>query len=229
MERPGTLYVVATPIGNLADLGARALEVLKRVDLIACEDTRRTRILAAHYGIRTPVESYHAHSGPRKLQAIVAHLAGGRSVALVTDSGTPLVSDPGAALVSEAVAQGIEVTPVPGPSACVAALAVSGFGADRFVFEGFLPRKPGARRRAIEALREEERTLVFYEAPHRLIESLEALRDVLGDRRACVARELTKKFEEKFYGRLSQVLERLGSRGARGEFVIVLEGWRKQQ
>ncbi len=226
-EGLGTLYVVATPIGNLSDMGARALEVLKSVDLIACEDTRRTRILTAHFGVRTPIESFHAHSGRRKLEAIVAQLASGRSVALVTDAGTPLVSDPGAALVSAAVAGGMEVTAVPGPSACLAALAVSGFAADRFVFEGFLSRKSGARRRALEALASDERTLVFYEAPHRLLEMLEALLEALGDRRACVARELTKKFEEKLYGRLSEILPRLKAGGVRGEFVIVVEGWKK--
>lgn len=219
---PGTLYVVATPIGNLEDLTFRALRVLKEVDLIACEDTRRTRILLARYAISTPVTSYFEHNKLKKGEVLLRLLGEGKSVALVTDAGTPGVSDPGFLLVREARAAGIRVVPIPGPSAVVAALSVAGLPADSFVFEGFLPARPGRRLARLKALKELETPVVLYEAPHRLLKTLEAIREVFGEIPLVVARELTKQFEEIRVGPASEQLAHFAGQAIRGEFTIVI-------
>ena len=202
----GTLFVVATPIGNLEDITLRALRVLKDADLIAAEDTRVTRKLLAHFDIHTPLTSYHQHTEARKVEWIVEQVARGRRVALVSDAGTPGISDPGDELITACIEAGLDVVVVPGPSAVIAALVASGLPARRFAFEGFLPRAAGERRARLEALRSEERTLLFYEAPSRVLATLEAIYQVLGDRRVAVAREMTKRFEEVVRGRASEAL-----------------------
>ena len=226
----GTLFVVATPIGNLGDLTPRAAEVLRRAELVLAEDTRRTGQLLAACGIERPrgsLESLHEHNERERVPRIVERLVGGAEIALVSDAGTPLVSDPGLALVSAAAQAGIEVVAVPGPSALVAALSVAGLPTDRFVFEGFLPARAAARRQRLEELSTEPRTLVFYEAPHRLRETLEDLRERFGaDRPAVVARELTKKFETVYRGSLGELAARAAADPAlaRGEIVVLVGG-----
>jgi 16S rRNA (cytidine1402-2'-O)-methyltransferase len=219
---PGTLYVVATPLGNLEDITLRALRVLKEVALIACEDTRRTRGLLTHFGIHAEVTSYFEHNRLRKGARLLETLQAGRSVALVTDAGTPGISDPGFQLVRQAREAGVPVVPVPGPSAVVAALSASGVPADRFVFDGFLPVKPGRRRHRLEALRDLEMTVVCYESPHRILATLEAIAEVFGERPIVVARELTKQFEEIVRGSAAALRERLGDGAARGEFTVII-------
>jgi len=219
---PGTLYVVATPIGHLEDLTLRALRILKEADLIAAEDTRRTRILLARFGITTPVTSYFERNKLRKGAELIGRLREGQSVALVTDAGTPGISDPGFLLVKEARAAGIRVVPVPGPSALAAALSVAGIPADRFVFEGFLPAKRGRKSSRLTALRDLETTVVLYESPHRLLATLEAIREVFGEVELVVARELTKQFEEVRSGKPSEHLAHFGGRAVKGEFTVVI-------
>lgn len=221
---PGTLYVTATPIGNLEDLGPRAERILRESAVIAAEDTRVTRGLLARYDIHTPLTSYHAHTGAGKADALVERLLRGEDVALVSDAGTPGVSDPGAMLVSAALAAGVTVTPIPGPSAVIAALSASGLDSGRFVFQGFLPRSRGAQRKVLETLRPLPHTLVFYEAPGRLGGTLGVLQEVLGDRPAVVARELSKKFEEFVRGPLSELAARYDAQAARGECVLLVAG-----
>lgn len=218
----GTLYLCGTPIGNLEDVTLRALRVLGEVDLIAAEDTRHTRKLLGRYGIKTPLTSFHAHNRTRKAPELLERLRQGASVALVSDAGMPGVSDPGSELAAQAVREGFAVVPVPGPSAVLAALVVSGLRTDRFVFEGFLPRR--GRRGALEALRGERRTVVLFEAPTRLLATLADILDVLGDRRVAVARELTKQFEEVFRGTVAEAREHFTARAPRGELTLVLEG-----
>jgi 16S rRNA (cytidine1402-2'-O)-methyltransferase len=218
----GTLYVVATPIGNLEDITLRALRVLREVDLVACEDTRRTRGLLSHFDIHVPVTSYFEHNKLAKGEVILDALRGGKSVALVTDAGTPGISDPGVLLTRAAREADIPVVPVPGPSAVVAALSAAGVAADRFVFDGFLPVKPGRRIHRLEALRELELTIVCYESPHRLLASLEAIAQVFGDSRIVVARELTKQFEEIVAGTAASLHERFAAGPVRGEFTLVI-------
>jgi len=218
----GTLYVVATPIGNLEDLTMRALRVLKEVGLIACEDTRRTRTLLTHFGIHAPVTSYFEHNKLTKGPAILRTLQEGTSVALVTDAGTPGISDPGFLLVREARAAGIAVVPVPGASAVVTALSAAGIPADRFVFDGFLPVKPGKRVHRLEALRALEMTIVCYESPHRILVSLEAIGHVFGQIEIVVARELTKQFEEIVRGTPAALHERFAAGTVHGEFTLVI-------
>lgn len=219
---PGTLYVVATPIGNLEDITLRALRVLKEVGLVACEDTRRTRTLLTHFGVHAPVTSYFEHNKLAKGPAILTTLREGKSVALVTDAGTPGISDPGFLLVREARAAGIPVVPVPGPSAVVAALSAAGIPADSFVFDGFLPVKPGKRIHRLEALRGLEMTLVCYESPHRILAALEAIGHVFGQVEIVVARELTKRFEEIVRGTPGALRERFAAGTVRGEFTLVI-------
>ena len=219
---PGTLYVVATPIGNLEDVTLRALRVLKEVGLIACEDTRRTRTLLSHFGIHVPVTSYFEHNKLTKGPAILRALSEGKSVALVTDAGTPGISDPGFLLVRAAREAGVPVVPVPGPSAVIAALSAAGVPADRFVFEGFLPVKPGRRLHRLEALRDLEMTVVCYESPHRILASLEAVAQVFGDREIVAAREMTKQFEEIVRGTARQLAERFAAGRVRGEFTLII-------
>ena len=218
----GTLYVVATPIGNLEDLTLRALRVLKEVELVACEDTRRTRGLLSHFDIHVPVTSYFAHNQLTKGEALLRVLREGKSVALVTDAGTPGISDPGFLLVRAAREAGIAVVPVPGPSAVIAALSAAGVPADRFVFDGFLPVKPGRRLHRLEALRALEMTVVCYESPHRILASLEAITQVFGAAEIVVARELTKQFEEIVRGTAAALRERFAAATVRGEFTLVI-------
>jgi 16S rRNA (cytidine1402-2'-O)-methyltransferase len=222
---PGILRLVATPIGNLEDITLRALRVLREAVVIAAEDTRTAAKLCARHGIATPLLSLHEHNEAARAEAIVARLRAGESVALVTDAGTPGISDPGARLVRAVADAGLRVEAVPGPCALVAAAACSGLPVDRFVFEGFLPARPAERRRAIEALRAEPRTLVFYEAPHRVVAALRDLAGLLGPREAAVARELTKIHEEVLRGTLPGRAETLDARGEpKGEFVLVVAG-----
>jgi 16S rRNA (cytidine1402-2'-O)-methyltransferase len=220
----GTLYVVATPLGNLEDISARALRVLREVNVVACEDTRRTRGLLTHFDIHTPTVSYYEHNKLARGPQLLRSLAEGKSVALVTDAGTPGVSDPGFLLVREARAAGIPVVPVPGPSAVIAALSAAGVPADRFVFDGFLPIKPGRRLNRLRALCELETTLVLYESPHRIVATVEAIREVFGETGLVLARELTKQFEEIVTATPSEHLERLASAPIRGEFTLVIPG-----
>lgn len=219
----GTLYVVATPIGNLEDITLRALRILGEVALIAAEDTRETRKLLARHKIPTPTTSYFEHNKLSKLDAILDRLETG-DVALVSDAGTPGISDPGYELVRGAIARGHLVVPVPGASAVISALAVSGLPTDQFVYLGFLPRKSGDRRRFLATVAAERRTLVAYESPHRVAEALRDVGEVLGDRRVAVASELTKLFEEVFRGTVAEAIEHLGSSGPRGEFTLVIAG-----
>ena len=222
---PGVLYVVATPIGNLADASPRSVETLRSVQIIACEDTRHTRTLLARYGITARPVALHQHNERRASAALVAALRDGKSVALVSDAGTPALSDPGAWLVAQAHRAAIRVSPLPGPSAAAAALSVSGFAAPQFLFAGFLPAGGAARRKALETL-DLPWPVVIYEAPHRIAETLQDLRDRFGDaREILVARELTKKFEDVARLPLGQAAEWLAARAERskGEFVLVLQ------
>jgi 16S rRNA (cytidine1402-2'-O)-methyltransferase len=222
---PGTLYVVATPLGNLEDVTLRALRVLREVSLVACEDTRHTRKLLGAHGIGTPTTSYFEHNERFKGTQILEALRAGRDVALVSDAGTPAISDPGERLVRDARAAGIDVVPVPGPSAATAALSVCGLPTDRFLFVGFLPAKPGSRRKALDALARERPTLVFYESPVRVVESLRDMLAALGDRDAFLCREATKLHEEYVRARLSSLHERLAARDVvKGEIVLVVAG-----
>lgn len=224
MASPGCLYVCGTPIGNLEDITLRALRVLREVSLIAAEDTRHTRKLLQHYGIATPVISLHEHNEARRTPEIVARLLAGQSVALVSDAGMPGIHDPGSGLVGAAAAAGVPVTVVPGPTAFTAALAGSGLPGQRFAFEGFLPRQPARRRAHLASLAGDPRTLVFYEAPHRLREALADMLAVLGDRPACIARELTKVHEEWQRATLQDLVQLWENRTPRGEFVIIVAG-----
>ncbi len=219
----GTLYLVGTPIGNLGDISQRAVEVLRSVDVVACEDTRRTRILLDRYGIATRTTSLPAFDEARRAGGLIERLAGGASIALVTDAGMPGVSDPGAEVVRLAVEAGVTVVPVPGPSAPLAALAASGLPTERFTFFGFLPRKGGARRDAMAELAAAPGTLLLFESPRRLHDTLLDLREALGDRRACVARELTKLHEEFVRGRLSELATHFAGE-VLGEITLVIEG-----
>jgi 16S rRNA (cytidine1402-2'-O)-methyltransferase len=222
---PGTLYVVATPLGNLEDLTLRALRVLREVSLVACEDTRRTGTLLRAHGIATATTSYFEHNERWKGNRILDALREGRSVALVSDAGTPGISDPGYRLVRDARSAGLPVVPVPGASALVAALSVSGLPTDRFLFIGFLPARAAARRRALAEIAPALATLVFYESPLRVVDALGDLEEMLGDREAFLCREATKVHEEYVRGRLSELRARLASRDAvRGEIVLVVAG-----
>ncbi|WP_395088829.1 16S rRNA (cytidine(1402)-2'-O)-methyltransferase [Armatimonas sp.] len=221
--RAGVLYLIATPIGNLEDITARALRLLREVDVIAAEDTRVTRKLLAHFDIHTPLISFHAHSSAGRQDALLGRLLAGAAVALVSDAGTPCVSDPGADLVADVVSAGVRVEPIPGASALLCALIASGLPTGRFVFEGFLPRtKPDFRER-VKQLAREERTTILFEAPPRLIETLKALAAACGeDRPASVGRELTKKFEEHVRGSLAEIIAHFQETAPRGECVIVI-------
>ncbi len=223
----GCLYVVATPIGNLGDMSPRALEVLAGVDLIACEDTRHSARLLNHFAIKTPTLAYHEHNERELCGRLVERLRTGASMALISDAGTPLVSDPGYHLVRTAREAGCRVVPVPGPSALIAALSASGLPSDRFVFEGFLPARPGARRQQLEALASDTRTLIFYESPHRIVASLRDMAEIFGfDRQAVIARELTKRFETIHGGELGALIDWMeaDSDQRKGEFVVMVRG-----
>jgi len=220
----GRLYIVPTPIGNLEDITLRALRVLKDVDLIAAEDTRHTQQLLTHYGIKTSLTSYHEHNERTKAQTLVERIKNGANIAVVSDAGTPGISDPGFRLVVEAIRAGVEIVPLPGASALVTVLSASGLPTDRFLFEGFLPAKKSARTAKLQGLREISATLVFYEAPHRLGETLSAVQQILGDRQIVVAREVSKIHEEFLRGSVSEVIERLADREVKGEITIVIRG-----
>ncbi|MBU1669652.1 MAG: 16S rRNA (cytidine(1402)-2'-O)-methyltransferase [Actinobacteria bacterium] len=220
----GTLFLCATPIGNLTDVTIRVLDTLREVDVVAAEDTRRTRRLLQRYDIRTPMLSYREENREAVGRRIVEQLEAGESVGLVSDAGTPGVSDPGSHLVALCLDRGIRVESLPGPNAAISALVVSGLPTRRFSFEGFPPRKKGARRKALEALIDDERTLIFYESPNRTPEMLADVLEVLGDRRCALARELTKRYEEVLRGTVSAVLARVGEGALKGEVVLVVEG-----
>lgn len=219
----GALWVCATPIGNLHDASPRLLETLGRVDLVAAEDTRRTLQLLNHFGLRRPLVSFHEHNARRRTPELLAQLQAGRHIALVSDAGFPGVSDPGSELVAAALEAGVAVRVIPGPSAVLAALAVSGFPGQPFYFEGFLPRRPADRRRRLEQLRTMEATLVFFEAPHRVARAVADMAEVLGsDRPAACARELTKVHEEVIRASLGELAHRLAEGAPRGEFTVVV-------
>jgi 16S rRNA (cytidine1402-2'-O)-methyltransferase len=220
----GTLYIVATPIGNLEDITLRAIRVLREADLIAAEDTRHTRHLLDRYQIGTQQTSYHDHNKEEKAPVLVARLLEGKSIALVSDAGTPGISDPGYFLINLALDQNVPVVPIPGATAAIAALSISGLPTDSFVFEGFLPAKHTARLKRLRELANEERTLIFYEAPHKIIKTVEDLLEVFGDRRAVITRELTKMHEETIRGTLPEILKRLHTGSIKGEFTIIIHG-----
>lgn len=226
--QPGKLYVVATPIGNLDDISPRALRTLREVALIAAEDTRHSIRLLQHFGITTALAACHDHNEREQGGRFVARLLAGDDVALISDAGTPLISDPGYHLVRQVRAAGIEVVPVPGPSALIAALSAAGLPSDRFIFEGFLPAKAAARRGRLDLLKEEPRTLIFYEAPHRVLESVQDMASLFGkDRHAVLARELTKTFETLKGAPLGELAEWIAadSNQQRGECVLLVTGW----
>lgn len=221
---PGALYVVGTPLGNLGDISARAAEILGSVDIIACEDTRHSLPLLQHLGIRRPLVSLHEHNEAARTVQLVAEMRGGKSVACISDAGMPLVSDPGARLVRAARLAGLRVEVVPGPSAPITALAGSGFPADRFYFGGFLPVKQGQRRREVQAALEREVTSVFFESPHRLAATLQMVAEAEPERLLCVARELTKKFEEFRTGSAAELAGHYQRQPPRGEITLIFSG-----
>src|SRR5947209_15880869 len=218
----GCLYLVGTPIGNLEDITLRALRILKEVDQIACEDTRHTQKLLSHYNIRKPLISYHEHNELTRAPELVVAMEQGAQIALVSDAGVPLVSDPGYRLVTLCLRHRIPVVPIPGPSALLAALSASGLPNEEFLFAGFLPARTGERRRALERLRIEDRTIILYEAPHRVAECVADAREILGNRSACIAREVTKMHEEFRRGKLSELATSLEERPARGEITLLI-------
>lgn len=217
----GTLYIVSTPIGNLEDITLRAIRTLKEVDLVAAEDTRRAKVLFRAHDIETPATSFYSHNMKRKAPGLVEALLGGENVALISDSGTPGISDPGFVLISECIKNAIPLTAVPGPTALVAALVLSGKPTNKFVFEGFLSNKQARRRKQLEKLKEEERTVVVYESPHRIEKFLKDFMDVAGDRELALAREITKKFEEVRREKASQHLKHFEKSKPRGEFIVI--------
>lgn len=219
---PGRLFVVGTPIGNLEDVTFRALRTLKEADLIACEDTRRAQTLLNHYAIRTPTVSYHEHNEMTRAPELILQLEEGSHIALVSDAGMPGISDPGYRLVHLAIRHGIAVIPIPGVTAFVAALSAAGLPVEEFHFVGFLPSRRGARQKALEALKNQPATLIFYEAPHRVLEMLRDAQAILGDRSAVVAREVTKIYEEFLRGSLSELLTSLKSKPVKGELTVLV-------
>ena len=224
---PGTLYLVATPIGNLDDITYRAVKVLSSVDLIAAEDTRKTKILLDHYSISKPMMSYFNFNERQRTPQLIEKLQQGQSIALVTDAGTPGISDPAYFIVRSALESAIPIVPIPGPSAFVSALIVSGLPTERFVFEGFLPVKKGRKTR-LGILSTEPRTIILYESPHRILKTLEEIHSIFGERNVVVARELTKKFEEIVRGPVSSVLTSLNAKLTRGEYVLLVEGFKPE-
>lgn len=219
----GKLYIVSTPIGNLGDFTFRAVDTLKKVDLIAAEDTRVSGVLLKHYEISTPMFSYHDHNKEQATPGLLRKLENGDDVALITDAGTPLVSDPGFYLARAAVAAGLDIVPIPGASAMLAAMVAAGLPSDRFTFEGFLPRKKGRQSR-LKYLAEDPRTLILYESPHRVGRTLRDIHDHMGNRQVVIGREITKKFEEFIRGTVSEIREQLDTRSIKGEVVILIGG-----
>jgi len=220
----GTLYIVATPIGNLEDITLRALRVLKECDLIAAEDTRRTRKLLSAYDIKTPLTSLYDQNEAKKCTSLITEMQSGKSVACVSDAGTPAISDPGYVLVRETVARGIRVVPIPGPSAVIAALSASGLPTDSFVFHAFLPSRSGKRRQFLQSVASEEKTMVCYESPNRLAAALHDILSILGDREVVLFRELTKLYEEVFRGTVADVLASVKGKTVKGEITLIIRG-----
>ncbi|WP_422484839.1 16S rRNA (cytidine(1402)-2'-O)-methyltransferase [Gudongella sp. DL1XJH-153] len=225
----GTLFICPTPIGNLEDITLRVLNILKEVDLIAAEDTRHTLRLLNHFEIKKPMTSYHEHNIREKGPHLILQLTEGKSIALVSDAGMPGISDPGEDLIRLAIEEGLEVVGLPGPSAALLALVVSGLPTRRFAFEGFLPSKSTDRKKALDTLKIEQRTLIFYESPHRISGSIEDMIKVLGDRKASLSRELTKHYEETIRGKLSEILLVSNERNLKGEMVLVIDGAEAQE
>ncbi|MFH1846084.1 MAG: 16S rRNA (cytidine(1402)-2'-O)-methyltransferase [Candidatus Omnitrophota bacterium] len=219
--KTGTLYIVSTPIGNLEDITLRGIRVLEEVDLIAAEDTRRAGVLLQAYNIKQHVTSYHSYNIKTKTPKLVSAIIGGKNVALISDSGTPGISDPGSVLIKESIARGITITAVPGATAFVSALVLSGKPSHRFVFEGFLSNKSGRRKKELEKLKNEDRTVILYESPHRIIKFLNDFIEIMGDREITVAREITKKFEDIRRSKASDILEHFKATRPKGEFVVV--------
>lgn len=217
------LYIVSTPIGNLQDITYRAVETLQNVDLIAAEDTRHTKILLDHYQIRTPLTSYFEHNEIKKAEYLVEQMKAGKKIALVTDAGTPGISDPGYRIIQLARQEKVAITVVPGPTALIAALSLSGLPAHRFVFEGFLPVKSQARRKKLEEMKGQKGTMIFYESPHRIVKALQDIKEVLDDPTVVCGREITKKFEEVKQGKASELLEYFSTKTPKGEFVVLIE------
>lgn len=224
MSEKGSLFVVATPIGNLRDITLRALEVLKEVDLVVAEDTRKTLSLLNHYGIKKPIVSLHRHSPSKRIKELVEKLKEGKDIALVSEAGTPGVSDPGAELVWRCAREEIKTIPIPGASALTAALSISGFVTQSFFFFSFPSRKRSKRRKMLQQIKDYPYTLVFFESPHRILETLEDIKEIVGDRNIVLCRELTKVYEEIIRGSVSEVIQKLEGREIKGEFTIVLEG-----
>lgn len=222
----GKLYIVSTPIGNLSDFTFRAVETLRNVELIATEDTRVSGVLLKHYDIETSMLPYHDHNKVQVTPGLLSKLEAGDDIALITDAGTPLVSDPGFYLVRAAIKDNIEVVPIPGASAMLAALVAAGLPSDRFTFEGFLPRKKGRQTR-FKLLAEDTRTIILYESPHRVAKTLKDIGEYMGDREVVIAREITKKFEEFIRGTVSEIREQLDTRSIKGEVVIMIGGNKK--
>jgi 16S rRNA (cytidine1402-2'-O)-methyltransferase len=225
--KSGTLYIVSTPIGNLEDTTMRALKILKQVDLIAAENTKQTKKLCSHYDIRTRLTSYNQHNREARAPALINRLKAGSDIALVSSAGTPVISDPGAKLIHAAMDEGIHVSPVPGPSAVTTALSVCGLRTDRFIFLGFLSNRPNRRKKELTDLKDEQKTMVIFEAPHRVEGLLRDLHEIFGDRRVVVLRELTKVYEEIKKGSAASILEGLDEENVRGEYTIVVEGREK--
>lgn len=224
----GTLYIVSTPIGNLEDITLRALRVLKEVDIIAAEDTRHSSKLLNHYGISKPLVSYWGEKEKVKSEEVLSRLHAGQSVALISDAGTPGISDPGGILVGKAVEDGITVISIPGPSALIASVSISGLPIKEFTFIGFLPPKRTHRQKMLKELRMEKRTLVFYEAPHRILETLEDMSEIFGERKAALVKEITKIYEEALRGSLSDIINMLHNTTIAGEYVIIVEGKKRE-
>jgi 16S rRNA (cytidine1402-2'-O)-methyltransferase len=220
----GILYVVSTPIGNLEDITLRALRILKEVDLVAAEDTRRTGLLLKHFGIEKPLTSYFEGNELKKRELILSRLREGEDVALVSDAGTPGISDPGFRLIRLAIEHEISIVPVPGPSAVIAALSVAGLPTDAFLFKGFLPHKSKKRRDLLKQMEDLRETLIFYESPHRLSESLKDIFEILGDREISLTRELTKVYEEVLRGKVSALLRHIGEKTLKGEITLIVSG-----
>jgi len=225
----GILYICGTPIGNLEDITIRALRILKEVKLIAAEDTRHTKKLLIHYHINTKVTSYHEYNKFKKAPYLVEILKNGQDIALVSDAGMPGISDPGYVLINLALNNNIKIIPIPGVSALITALVVSGLSTDKFVFEGFLPRKIKERKRYFKSIKNEERTIIFYETPHRLKRALKDMLEILGDRKIVIARELTKKYEEIIRGKLTPVLSEMNTKEIKGEITLVVQGGIKEK
>lgn len=220
----GTLYLVSTPIGNLGDLSERAKEILRLVDLVACEDTRTTGFLLHHFGIKKPLVSFHEYSRNKKTDFLISELLNGKNIALTSDAGTPLISDPGFPLIREAIEKGIKMEGIPGPSALVNALILSGFSCEPFSFYGFLPEKEKKRRDLLSQLKPINHTLIFYESPYRILKSLKDISEIMNTRRISVAREMTKKFEEVVRGSAEEIMQHFEKKPPKGEFVVVIEG-----